>query len=480
MRSPVVVRWLVVVCAAWLLVPAAASADESSATSLINPVRTVGGVEIGRATMSAAYTTSPGFVDVSSSAEIRLEAGEQFKARACLNVHVLGSVPEAQCVTTGIDTRAATSSTTHSVALSKSVVRPALANSGFATQQVVVMYADEAPLADSWPADNLPGASIPLFAVGAMSGWVPEQQGVLLESTPAHGGANSSLPDSMCISNPGSPATPRGDLDTVALGALPFHYEVGEPSGAYAGRPPRGVLILLHGGGWVSNGGAAAQDVRGEADRWRARGWRTVNSSYRACGSSLTDALLLYDRVRETYGSTSPVCTFGQSAGGHLALMIAARRPGGVGCVINQAGPTDALSLAGQGAFDPATGGLQTDKPKQVLNLMVAAFGEENLPSYSPVQVAEPGLTGVRILTVTAAEDPLVPYDQMTLLRDVIRENDPAAYVHTMQLARGDRQFAHANVSPAALDAYHQAELDLVAPLVAGTVTGPPPGDRGR
>jgi acetyl esterase/lipase len=105
----------------------------------------------------------------------------------------------------------------------------------------------------------------------------------------------------MCVSNPGSPATPRGDLDTVALGALPFYYEVGEPSGAYAGRPPRGVLILLHGGGWVANGGAAAQDVRGEADRWRARGWRTVNSSYRACGSSLTDALLLYDRVAGTW-----------------------------------------------------------------------------------------------------------------------------------------------------------------------------------
>jgi hypothetical protein len=64
--------------------------------------------------------------------------------------------------------------------------------------------------------------------------------------------------------------------------------------------------------------------------------------------------------------------------------------------------------------------------------------------------------------------------DQMTLLRDIIRENDPTAYVHTMQLAGGDRQFAHANVSPAALDAYHQAEQDLVAPLVTGTFTDAP------
>jgi acetyl esterase/lipase len=480
-RALAIARILVVVCAGWLWAPAGASAVPSSATTVINPLVGGAGLEVGRSTLSVDYTALPGFVDVSSLAEIRLEAGAQFKAKVCLNVHVLGIVPEGQCVTTDIDTRPATSSTTHTVALSKSVARPVLGNSGYATQQVVVTYARGALLADSWPADNLPGASVPLFAVGAISGWVPEQQGVLLESTPAHGGANTALPDSMCVSSPRPPATPRDDLDDAALGAMPFYYEVGEPSGSYAGQPPRVVLILFHGGGWLSNGGGAAQDVRGEADRWRARGWRTVNSSYRACGSSLVDALSLYDRVRERYGGATPVCTLGQSAGGHLALMVAARRPGGVSCVINQAGPTDARSLASQGAFDPATGGVQTDLPRQVLNLMVAAFGEENLPAYSPVQVSDPGLTGTRILTVTATEDPLVPYDQMTLLRDVIREHDPGAYVETMQLARGDRPFVHALVSQAALDAYHQAEHDLVAPLEAGLDTdrtpaqAPPP-----
>jgi acetyl esterase/lipase len=462
-----IARILVVLCAGWLLAPAAASAAPSSDTSRVNPLTTVGGVEIGRSTLSAAYTASPGFVDVSSSAEFRLEAGEQFDAEVCLNVHVLGSVPEGQCVTTHIDTRPATGATTHSVALSKTVARPAAGNSGYATQQVVVTYADEAPFADSWPADNLPGASVPLFAVGATSGWVPEQQGVPLESSTAHGGANSSLPDSMCVSNQGPPAKPRDDLDDSALGTLPFYYEVGEPSGGHAERPPRGVLILFHGGGWSSNGSDAAASVRGEADRWRARGWRTVNSSYRPCGSSLTDALSLYDRVREAYGSASPVCTLGQSAGGHLALMVAAHRPEGVSCVINQAGPTDALSLTSQGAFDEVTGGSQTDGPKAAFNTMVAAFGEENLPSYSPVQLADPGLKGVRILAVTAAEDPLISYRQMTLLRDVMHEDDPAAYVATMQLAGGDRPFVHAYVSQAALDAYHQAEQDLVAAFEA-------------
>jgi hypothetical protein len=62
----------------------------------------------------------------------------------------------------------------------------------------------------------------------------------------------------------------------------------------------------------------------------------------------------------------------------------------------------------------------------------------------------------------------LIPYSQMTLLRDTMREDDPAAYVDTMQLAGGDRMFVHAYVSQAALDAYHQAEQELVAPLEAG------------
>jgi acetyl esterase/lipase len=430
--------------------------------------------------MSAVYTRSPGFVDLSARARIRLQAGKQFKAKACLNVHVLGIVPEGQCVTTDIDTRSATTTTTHTLALRKTVARPAPGNSGYATQQVVVTYADGMLLADSWPVDNLPGASVPLFAVGAMSGWVPEQQGVLLDSTPAHGGANTSLPDSMCVSNPWPPATPRADLDAAALGALPFYYEVGEPMGAYAGHRPRGVLILFHGGGWFSNGGGAAQNLRGEAERWRARGWRTVNSSYRPCGSSITDALSLYDRVRETYGSTSPLCTLGQSAGGHVALMIAALRPRGVNCVINQAGPTDALSIASQGAFDPANG-VQTNGPKEAFNTMVAAFGQENLGSYSPVQLSDPGLKGVRILAMTAAEDPVIPYGQMTLLRDTMRDDDPGAYVETMQLTRGDRPFVHAYVSQAALDAYHQAEQELVAPFASGPdtdqtpVQAPPP-----
>jgi len=465
-RLRIVVRIVTASCAALLLATTPAPAATSAATTLANAV-TSAGASLGSSTLTTSYTASLVTATVSSLG-LRLPAGRQYRATVCLNVHVLATPPDGQCVTRDIDARSTLLTRTYAVpTASRTVDRPAADGAGYATQQIDVTYLADATwtaYASSWPPGDIADASLPLFAAGADIGPLPEQQGVPLESTAAHGGANSGLPDSMCVSNPWPPATPRADLDPTALGALPFYYEVGEPSGAYAAQPAKGLLLLFHGGGWYSNGGGAVQALRGEADRWRARGWRTVNSSYRPCGVSVSDALMLYDRARAVYGATTALCTFGQSAGGHLALMVAAGRPGGVRCVVDDAGPTDAATLPTQGAYDPA-GGTQTNAPKWVYNVMGAAFGFENLSSYSPAQFAGAGLRGVRILTASAVQDSLVPYGQMTLLRDRMQAADPFAYVTTMQLPPGDQPFVHAYVSQAGLDAYYQAEQDLVAPF---------------
>ena len=334
-------RILAVAWIAWMLSNGAASAQTSSARTVTNSVVRAG-AELARTTLATSYTTTRVTASVSSTA-IRLDPGRQYRAKVCVNGHVLTVAPDGACVHKDIDTRSATGPQLHTLpTISKTMDRPAAGNSGYATQQVTVEYVDGsswAPFADSWPTSNLAGASLPLFAVDATTGPLPGQQGVLLESTSAHGGDDTGLPDSMCIGQPREAAKPRPDLSTTTLGAMPFYYEVGAPSGAHAGQSPIGVLVLFHGGGWATNGGGAVQDLRGDADRWRARGWLTVNSSYRACGRSATDATSLYDRVRATYGTTLPVCTFGQSAGGHLALMVAVQRPGSVNCVVNQAGP---------------------------------------------------------------------------------------------------------------------------------------------
>lgn len=465
-RTVTAVGLLAVASVIWMLTAGTASAQTSSSATTVTNIVMGAGANLGRSTLTTTYTASQVTARV-SSATIRLDAGRQYRAMVCLNGHVLNTAPDGECVSKDIDTQSASRPRVYALpTVGKTMDRPAAGNSGYATQQVTVWYLNGsalAPFADSWPASNLAGASLPLFAVNATTGPLPGQQGVSLESTSAHGGVNSGQPDSTCFGQPPREATPRPDLSTTALGAMPFYYEVGAPTGTHAGQTPTGVLVLFHGGGWTTSGGGAAQDVRGEADRWRARGWLTVNSSYRACGLSPADATSMYDRVRAAYGVTLPVCTFGQSAGGHLALMVAARRPGGVSCVVDQAGPTDAPSLPTQGAYDAASGGLQTNLPKWVHNLMVAAFGQENLFAISPAQLA-PGLSATRVLAVSGARDNLVPYEQLTLLRDRMQAADPAAYVETMQLDAGEQPFVHTTVSQSALDAYHQAERDLVAP----------------
>jgi dienelactone hydrolase len=439
-----------------------------------------GAVNLGDAVLTTSYTATTVTASVSPLSLV-LNAGNRYQATDCLNTHVLGSAPEGRCDTTEIDARSASSAASYEVSgTSRTVDRPLAGNAGYVTEQVSVARLDGAAwmgFASSWPQTNLAGASLPLFAADASSGPVPAQQGIELP-TAGHGGANTGLPDSMCVSSPFPPATPRNDLSTTALGDLGFYYEVGAPTGEYEGKPAEGVMILFHGGGWMFNGGGAAESLRAHADRWRARGWRTVNSSYRPCGLASADATAVYDTVRATYGAAAAVCTFGQSAGGQLALMVAASRPGGVYCVVDQAGPTDAPSLPGQLAYDPRDGGTQSIGPRWVYNLMVGAFGQENLDDYSPAQFTGAGLTGTRILAATAARDPLVPYAQMTLLRDRMSAADPQAYVDTMQLAAGDKPFTHGQVSQKALAAYERAERHLVAPLAVGQTPAlvPPAG----
>jgi acetyl esterase/lipase len=122
------------------------------------------------------------------------------------------------------------------------------------------------------------------------------------------------------------------------------------------------AVLVLHGGGWYSVG---ADDTDQMADSWGpqfADRYLTTSTDYRPGAASVTDALAAYDALRAQVGSATPICVMGTSAGGHLALMIAARRD--VACVVAVAPPTDLtaaqssplLSRLAQAAFgyDPA------------------------------------------------------------------------------------------------------------------------------
>lgn len=274
----------------------------------------------------------------------------------------------------------------------------------------------------------------------------------------ADGGVNTGQPGSVCAPEVHSTASPpEPGVSTTWLGAgAPAPYEIGPPTGIFAGRAPKGVMIVIHGGGWYHVGAADVAAMRNEANRWRERGWSTVNIDYRACGQSVDDVLWFYDAVRARSGST-PICATGSSAGGHLALLLAARRPD-VACVISQGGPTDLTTIATQPAF-----GDQLVGPSWVYELGVAAFGLDMLPQRSPA--LEP--IKARVLLANATNDPFIPPAQLTELADNQRARDPNAYVDVLALESGPEPFTHANVSRRARETFWQRELRLVAPLVA-------------
>jgi acetyl esterase/lipase len=221
-------------------------------------------------------------------------------------------------------------------------------------------------------------------------------------------------------------------------------------------------MLVLHGGAWFSVGQAKLAVTRGDAERWQARGWRTVNATYRPCAASVDDVLTLYDRVCAKYGTGLPICAFGRSAGGQLALLLAARRPR-LACVVAEAGIADLPALARETTAAGSFG------PTQVTNWATAAFGADRLADVS----AAGSPVRARVLYAISAGDTLVPWDQATAFAAAQRRRDPNAYVDTLRVAAGGEPFEHALVSAAGLQQFHAREQALVAPLEIGDVVAP-------
>jgi acetyl esterase/lipase len=252
--------------------------------------------------------------------------------------------------------------------------------------------------------------------------------------------------------------SPGRGVSTKALGAAPWAYEVGFPSGRWRGRPARGLMLLIHGGGWYIVGPGPLSTERAEADRWRRRGWLTVNLDYPACGRSLAGVLWFHDRIRARYGRRLPLCASGASAGGHLALMLAVRRRD-VGCVVGQGTPTDLRTIA----RDASAGGSR-EGSRAVFDMGRNAFGERRLAAMSPA--AQTATLRARVLLALARRDNVIPLSQAPALRRAILRRRPRAYVQSMVLTNGRIPWIHAPVTAAALRRLYAAELRLVAPLL--------------
>lgn len=278
---------------------------------------------------------------------------------------------------------------------------------------------------------------------------------------------NSGLPGSTCVPQAASfPYTaPGSGVSINALGLdAPGYHEVGRPMGDFLGLRSKGVMLVIHGGGWFAVGKEAVASARPIADRWRARGWTTVNLDYRGCSSSIVDVLWFMKRVRAAL-PTAVICATGASAGAHLALILASIRHD-VACTIALAGPSDFDALLTQTAYDYRTGDFTSFGPERLYYAGFAAFGYSPSPlsMRSPIRYAATLQT--RLLLASGEHDLLVPQEQNANYAAAITAAQPSAYVDVVVLPAGDRPFVHGRVSQAGLDDLSARELTLVTPLV--------------
>jgi acetyl esterase/lipase len=269
----------------------------------------------------------------------------------------------------------------------------------------------------------------------------------LVPATAAQAGVNTGLPGSTCVPTddqlPFAPSTDPG-ITTGELGAAaPAYYELGAPTGAYAGRPPKGVMLVIHGGGWYRVGPPLVMTTRHFADDWRKRGWQTVNLSYGGCARSLDDVVTFHDLVREAFPDI-PMCALGESAGGQLALMLAVRRPD-LDCVVAHAAPTDLPGLR--------------DTAPPTYEWAAAAFGTDQLEALSPVRHASE--IGARVLLGAGAGDKLVPPGNAVAMESALADT----YSDLKLMDGGPVKYIHTGVDQAALNDLALRELNLVAPL---------------
>ena len=466
-------RLAVVSLATFAVLAPSASANVPKAVTKTNAVRLSASVSaIGTLTTKVTYTSTAATAAASTGNTIALVKGWYFRLRTCVAFHLHASLPVSSCAERYVDTRSNFRTiNTYAPALTlSSQPRPTTQPWGHFTPSVEIMRQSAGSWqvhAHSWPDSGLQGAGIAVAAQEQTTGTLPANSTVTFAS-PFTSPIDSGQPDSICggqvAASNGSPLPAGVSTSHPAFSGAPAYYEVGLPMGAYEGQPPLGVMLVIHGGGWTIAGIGGVEAMRPEADRWRARGWQTVNLTYRPCGPSVADVLWFHDKARAGFGSATKLCATGISAGGHLALQIAAQRSG-VYCVASLAGPTDLRTIQFEPAYDSATGLFtQTIGGRWVHNLAAAAFGYENLPAYSPAALASPTLSTTRVLQAFSANDGTVPYQQAVDLADAMRAADPAAYVDNLQLAAGPIPFGHGGVTQAALDDFHAREAQLANP----------------
>ena len=186
-------------------------------------------------------------------------------------------------------------------------------------------------------------------------------------------------------------------------------------------RGPHPVVIVVHGGCWETPWGF--DHVRSLAAALTAEGWATWSLEYRRVGDpgggwpgTLEDVARGADRLREAANEhpldLGRVVALGHSAGGQLALWLAARPRLPEGSPLRAATPLRLRGVVSLGGITDlragATGGVCGDAIPQLLG-GPAQDHADRLSQSSPIELVP---LGVPVRLVCGARDTIVPIDQ--------------------------------------------------------------------
>ena len=222
----------------------------------------------------------------------------------------------------------------------------------------------------------------------------------------------------------------------------------------------RGTVVLIHGGGWMGH------DVRGRdhlVDEPGAglvtRGWRVVSIDYEEDRRGLRDVLRAVDRELARTTAHGPLCLYGESAGGHLALVAAARRRR-VGCVIALGAPTDLVRYEADAAAS-------SDPDVRALGeRMASLFGTTaaELRRWNPVALT-PSLRA-DVLLLHERGDPLITLSQVTRFQRA-RPTTQSRELQAADPPEKSAMLGHAPVSERGRVRYYTAIGSLLSRAIA-------------
>lgn len=179
------------------------------------------------------------------------------------------------------------------------------------------------------------------------------------------------------------------------------HVDVYAPQGAR-----RAIVVVLHGGFWRAPYAADLMDAL--CVDLATRGYEAWNVEYRRVGAG-GGWPMTFDDVRAAVAcADEPLVTLGHSAGGHLALWLAAER--GAALAVSQAGVVDLVEAWGLGLSRRAPEELLGGPPDQFPERYASASPAARLP------------LGVPQLLVHGRRDDTVPAEMSRTYADRARQ----------------------------------------------------------